>query len=254
MSTPISDVLRPDGRLLVRPTGEWTAQAAADAAELATRRRVPALAHIDARATVQAAALTAAGFVESRREAVVAISVEAALEALADVHLPPDLRLRSAAEVDEDGLRLLDDALRQDVPGTSGWRSTSEEFRDHTFADPDFDARTYLVAIDGMSGEYVGLVRIWMGPRGSRLGMVGVRREQRRRGIASALIAEALRAVHVTGVAEVTMTYDLKNDASKAIAERLGGRLLGTDVELVYEPGPPRAGSGHRRKEPARVR
>jgi ribosomal protein S18 acetylase RimI-like enzyme len=254
MSTRISDLLRPDGRLLVRPAAEWTAQAAADAAELATRRRIPALAHIDARATAQHAALTAAGFVESRREAVFAISVEAALEALADAPLPADVRLRSAAEVDEDRLRLLDDELRQDVPGTSGWRSTPEEFRDHTFADPDFDPRTYLVAIDGTSGEYVGLVRIWMGSRGSRLGMVGVRREQRRRGIASALIAEALRAVRSAGVAEVTMTCDLMNEGSTAIAERLGGRLLRTNVELVYEPGAQRGGSVHRRKEPSRVR
>jgi predicted acetyltransferase len=254
MSTRISDLLRPDGRLLVRPAGEWTAQAAADVAELATRRRVPALAHVDARATVQRTALTAAGFVESRREAVIAISVGTALEALGDAPLPADVRLRSAAEVDEDGLRLLDDELRQDVPGTSGWRSTPEEFREQTFADPDFDPRTYLVAIDGTSGEYVGLVRIWTGRRGSRLGMVGVRREQRRRGIASALIAEALRAVRAAGVAEVTMTYDLKNDASKAIAERLGGRLLSTTVELVYEPGPLPAASAPRREEGARVR
>jgi ribosomal protein S18 acetylase RimI-like enzyme len=254
MSTRISDLLRPDGRLLVRPAAEWTAQAAAAAAELATRRRVPALAHIDVRATVQHAALTEAGFVESRREAVFAISVEAALEALADAPLPAVVRLRSAAEVDEDRLRLLDDELRQDVPGTSGWRSTPEEFRDHTFADPDFDPTTYLVAIDGTSGEYVGLVRIWMGPRGSRLGMVGVRREQRRRGIASALIAKALRAVRSAGVAEVTMTCDLMNEGSKAIAERLGGRLLRINVELVYQPGPHRAGSVHRRKEPSRVR
>jgi predicted acetyltransferase len=254
MSTRISDVLRPDGRLLVRPAAEWTPQAATAAAELATRRRVPALAHVDARATVQHAVLTAAGFVESRREAVVAISVEAALEALADAPLPADVRLRSAADVDEDRLRHLDDALRHDVPGTSGWRSTPEEFRDHTFVDPDFDPRTYLVAIDRTSGEYVGLVRIWMGSQGSRLGMVGVRREQRRRGIASALIAKALRAVRSTGVGEVTMTYDLMNDASKAIAERLGGRLLSTNVELVYEPGLQRAGSAHPRKEPSRVR
>jgi ribosomal protein S18 acetylase RimI-like enzyme len=254
MSTPISDLLRPDGRLLVRPATEWTAQAAAAAAELARRRGVSALAHVDARATDQRSALTAAGFVESRREAVVAISVEAALDALADAHLPEDVRLRSAAEVDEDRLRVLDDELRQDVPGTSGWRSTPEEFRDHTFADPDFDPRAYLVAIDDSSGEFVGLVRIWMDPRGSRLGMVGVRREQRRRGIASALIAEALRAVHSKGVTEVTMTVDVTNAASGAIARRLGARRLATNVELVHEPAARPSDLARSGKEPPRVR
>jgi ribosomal protein S18 acetylase RimI-like enzyme len=245
MSTRISDHLRPDGRLLVRPAGEWTAQAAADAAALATRREVPALAHIDARATAQHRALASAGFVESRREAVVAFPVEAALRALGDARPPAGIVIRSTADVDEDGLRLLDDELRQEVPGTSGWRSTPQEFRDDSVADPDFDPRTYLVAVDRESGEYVGLVRIWMGGRGPRLGLVGVRRGQRRRGIASALIAQALRAVRSTGATEVTTTYDVTNDAARAFAERLGCRVLRTHVELVHD--------ARRKKEVSRV-
>jgi GNAT superfamily N-acetyltransferase len=236
MNAPISDLLRPDGRLLVRTDGEWTPEAAADAAELAKRRRVPALAHIDEHADVEHAALVRAGFAESRREAVVAISVESALEALGGAALPAGVQLRSAADVDEDRLRLLDDQLRQDIPGTSGWRSTPEEFRDHTFADPDFDPRTYFVAVDEESGEYLALVRIWMSPRGPRLGMIGVRREHRRRRIASALLAHVLRAVHSTGATEVTTEYDLTNDASRTLVERLGVSRVGVQVELVYEP------------------
>jgi RimJ/RimL family protein N-acetyltransferase len=236
MSTGISDVLRPDGRLLVRSAEAWTSEAAADAAELAKRRRVPALAHIHEQNSAEHAVLIAAGFAESRRQAVVAIPLERALAALRGAALPAGVDLRSAADVDEDRLRLLDDELRQDVPGTSGWRSTPEEFRDHTFADPDFDPRTYLVAVDRDSDDYLGLVRVWMTPRGPRLGMVGVRRERRRQGIASALVANALEAVEATGATEVTMEYDLENVASRTLAERLGARRLGTEVELVYEP------------------
>lgn len=232
----ITDLLRPDGRLLVRSIEGWTAEAAASAVEVAHGRGAPALAHIDGEASAEHAALVAAGFAESRRQAHVAISVEQALDILAGATPPPGIELVSAADVDEDRLRLLDDELREDVPGTSGWRSTPEEFREHTFVDPAFDPRTYLVAVDGESGEYVGLVRIWMNPGGPRLGLVAVRREHRRRGIASALVVRALEAVRASGASEVTTEYDLENDAARTLFERLGVRRLGIRIELVYEP------------------
>lgn len=244
MSIQIVNVLRPDGRLLVRAAGDWTAEAAAEAAELASRRHVTALAHVDGRDSAERDVLVAAGFADSRRQAVVALPLEDALASLAGATLPPDIEARSAVEVDEHRLRLLDDELRQDIPGTPGWRSTPEEFRDHTFADPAFDPRTYLVAVERRSDQYVGLVRIWMNPDGPRLGAVGVRRGYRRRGIASALIARALEAVRTTGAPDVTTEYDVENVAARTLAERLGARQLGTRIELVYEPG----------KEPSGVR
>lgn len=236
MSAHVRDVVRPDGRLLVRAAGEWTAEAAAVAAALASRRGRTALAHIDAEAIPEQQALAAAGFAVSRREAAVVFPVEQALEALGAPAPPVGIELHSADEVDEDRLRLLDDELRQDVPGTSGWRSTPEEFRENTFADPDFDPQTYLVAVDTASGEYLGLVRVWMTPGKPRLGMIGVRRGHRRRGIASALLARALEAVRASGGTEVTTEYDHENSASRSLLERLGARLLGTQLELVYEP------------------
>ena len=244
MSTHISDLLRPDGRLLVRSSAGWTAEAAADAARLAERRAASALAHIDEESSAEHAVLLAAGFVESRRQAVVAISVDPALVALGGAALPPGIELRSAADVDEDRLRLLDDELREDTPGTSGWRSTPEEFREHTFADPAFDPKTYLVAVDGESGDYVGLVRIWMNQGGPRLGLIAVRREHRRRGIASALVARALEAVRAMGASEMTLEYDLENDASRTLFERLGACRLGIRIEFVYEPQKDTTGVG----------
>lgn len=236
MNAPISDLLRPDGRLLVRTEGEWTSETAAGAAAVARKVGAPALAHIGEEDAAERAALVTAGFAESRREAVVAISIEGALEALSHAALPAGVEVRSAADVDEDRLRLLDNELRQDVPGTCDWRSTPEEFRDQSFNDPEFNPRTYLVAVDAASDEYVGIVRIWMRRPRPRLGFVGVRRERRRQGIASVLIAHALRAVERTGATEVTTEYDLTNDASRTLLERLGARRIGTEVELVYEP------------------
>jgi RimJ/RimL family protein N-acetyltransferase len=236
MNTQITDLVRPDGRLLVRTEGEWTSETAAGAAAVARKVGAPALAHIGEEDAAERAALVAAGFAESRREAVIAISVEQALDALGDADLPVGVELRSAADVDENKLRLLDNELRQDVPGSSGWESTPDEFRDQSFNDPEFDSRTYLVAVDAASDEYIGIVRIWMKRTPPRLGFVGVRREYRRRGIGTALLAGALQAVHATGATEVTTEHDLTNEASTAIAERLGGRRTGVTVELVYEP------------------
>jgi RimJ/RimL family protein N-acetyltransferase len=234
-SNYVREHVRPDGHCLVRSAGAWTHEGAAEAVEHARRREAPALAHVDERETDQLAALAQAGFVVARREARVVFEIERGLEVLEDASLPAGLSIRSAADVAETELRLLDDELRQDVPGTSGWRSTPEEFREHTFADPAFDPRTYLVAVD-RDRRLIGLVRIWMNPDGPRLGMLGVRREHRRRGIGAALLAEALRAVQAAGAAEVTSEHDLENRASSAMAERLGARRIGVTLELVYEP------------------
>lgn len=231
----LSTLTRPDGRCLVRPGGSWSPIAATVAAALAERRGLPVLANVPEDDASALAVLTDAGFVVSRREAVIAFDVAAALDALAGVELPAGIDARSAADVDEDTLRLLDDELRQDIPGADGWRSTPEEFREHTFADSEFDPRTYLVAVD--PAGLVGLVRIWMNRDVPRLGMVGVRRPYRRRGIGAALVRLALGPVAETGADFVTAEYDLTNDASAALFRRLGARRLGVTVELVFDVG-----------------
>lgn len=233
----LSGMLRPDGRMQVRPEGFWTSAAARRAVEVAETAGTPVLAHVPDHALAECAVLADAGFAIARREAVIVFEVETALAAIAGLPLQPGVDIRSAADVDEDQLRLLDDELRQDVPGSSGWKSTPEEFREHTFADPAFDPRTYLVAVVGEPGPLIALVRVWMNLSGPRLGLVGVRREYRRRGIASALLACALQAVAATGATTVTAEHDLANRASAMLAARLGARRLDTTLELVYEPG-----------------
>ncbi len=96
-------------------------------------------------------------------------------------------------------LRLLDDALRGDIPGTGGWRSTPEEFAEETLDARAFNPPTYLVAVTQDTGECIGLVRIWMNRSGPRIGMFGVLRAYRRRGIALALLARCLVAARDIG-------------------------------------------------------
>ena len=108
-------------------------------------------------------ACAAAGFAEHRRESYFRIPTNLAASGLAGVTLSDELDLLSAADADIGRLRLLDDALRQDVPGADGWRWDPDEFRAETFG-RSFDPATYLVA-ERANGEYAGLVRVWMSRR-----------------------------------------------------------------------------------------
>ncbi len=66
------------------------------------------------------------------------------------------MRAPRADEVEGSRLRLLDDELRQDVPGTDGWRWTPEGFRtenDPPQSDPAVASRTLL---EGLGGTVVG--------------------------------------------------------------------------------------------------
>ena len=78
----------------------------------------------------------------------------------------------TAGRVEEEQLRLLDDLLRQEVPGTGGWKWNAEGFRAETYESSDFDLATYLVALtDGRDGSGIG--RVWMrGPVGAFVELV----------------------------------------------------------------------------------
>jgi ribosomal protein S18 acetylase RimI-like enzyme len=197
---------------------------------------VTVIATVDARDDAGRGVLAEAGFTEARRESIVELSIDRVLEAFCEARLPPGISVRSAVEVDVDRLRALDDELRGDVPGTSGWRSSPAEFRANTFDDPAFDPATYLVAVADDSGEYVGLARVWMNPGMPRIGMVGVHQAHRRRGIGAALLVHALTAAGAAGGTRVTTEFDVTNAASRALAEGAGAEVVGAAVELAYSP------------------
>jgi ribosomal protein S18 acetylase RimI-like enzyme len=182
------------------------------------------------------------GFVPNRCESTYAIRTADACEALTGADLPAGYDVLRADEVVPERLRLLDDALRQDVPGSDGWRWEAGAFDDETFASAAFDPATYLVAFERGTGEYVGIVRVWNNPAGPRLGFIGVLPEHRRRGIARALLARVFAALAERGAAHVTTEVDDTNLASTALMKTLGARPTGGAVELVRRAG--RAGRG----------
>jgi ribosomal protein S18 acetylase RimI-like enzyme len=127
-------------------------------------------------------------------------------------------------DVDEDRLRLLDDELRQDTPGSDGWVWPAEDFHDETYDAPSI----YLVAAD-----YAGICRVWLDKSPPRLGFVGVRREHRREGLARKLVTAALGQAAALGHERVTAEVDEANAASQALFRSFGARRIGGFVELV---------------------
>ena len=173
-----------------------------------------------------------AGFAVHRRESYYRIPTDPAVTRLASAVLPAGLDVLSAADADITRLRLLDDALRQDVPGSKGWQWDAEEFHAETFS-PFFDPATYLIAADQASGQYAGLVRIWRNRVGPRLGLIATLAQYRRRGVARALLGQAFAVLAARGAASVTGEADDTNLPSVSLLTGLGARRYGGTVELV---------------------
>ena len=183
------------------------------------------------------AACAQAGFAVHRRESYYRIPTDPVVTGLAGAVLPAGLDVLSAAAADITRLRLLDDALRQDVPGSGGWRWDAEEFRAETFS-PFFDPATYLVAVDRAGGEYAGLVRIWRNRAGPRLGLIAMLAQYRGRGVARALLGQAFTVLAARGDTSVVGEVDDTNVASVSLLTGLGARRYGGNVELIRrQPG-----------------
>ena len=217
---------RPDGRCFVfgEPDGQLPlgpAYATADEADEARRE-----------------ALERLGFGVHRRELDLRLPTDPTAWNVSVAEPPPGVAFVRADRVEEGRLRLLDDLLRQDVPGTDGWQWSPEGFRDETYESADFDPATYLVALDE-SGEEIGLARVWMRGSGPRLGLIGVRANWRRRGIASALLAAVLTEVGSRGLPELRTEVDETNVASHELLFGFGPRTVGASLELVRKASRP---------------
>lgn len=176
----------------------------------------------------------ALGFVAASREQTYVIPVKSAVAALGGAEFPAGVTAISPDTADLDRLRLLDDELRHDVPGTAGWRWSPDAFRDETFG-PQYDPALYAVAVEG--NDYIGIARVWNRLPRPRLGMIGVTRPHRRRGVASALLARVLDVLHQRGITELTAEVDVTNVGSNTLMARLGGRVVGVSVDLVKDLG-----------------
>jgi GNAT superfamily N-acetyltransferase len=160
-------------------------------------------------------ACTQAGFAVHRRESYYRIPADRAVAGLAGAVLPAGLDVVSAADADITRLRLLDDALRQDVPGSEGWRWDAEQFRAETF------------------------------------GLIATLAQYRRRGIARALLGQAFAVLAAREDTSVASEVDDTNVASVSLLTGLGARRYGGNAELIRRQPGRSARSGPEKRRPS---
>ncbi|GAA4987942.1 hypothetical protein GCM10025734_13300 [Kitasatospora paranensis] len=136
-----------------------------------------------------------------------------------------------AGEAEEGPLRELDGALRAEVEATVGWQAMPAEILPRPHGTTVLYPSKYAVAVE--DGRYVGLVRVAPLTRQPRIGLIAVRAGHHRRGIARALLAEVLGALHRSGTATASAEVNESNQAATALFEGIGARRTGSNLELV---------------------
>jgi ribosomal protein S18 acetylase RimI-like enzyme len=168
-----------------------------------------------------------AGFTTRRREWEYAVPTDPGATGLDSAPPPPGVTIKALGTAEEALLRALDRTIRDEVAAGPGWPDMPAE----VLASPVLDPSKYAVAAQG--GQYVGLLRIAMVTRLPRIGLIAVRAECQRRGIARALLAHALGALHHVGKETASAEVTESNVAATALFEGIGARRTASSLELV---------------------
>ena len=172
-----------------------------------------------------------AGFTIARREWEYLVPTDPGITGLDAVQAPPGVTVLPVGAAQETALRAVDRTIRDEVAATVGWQSMPAEVlplpRGVTVVDPS----KYAAA--AQDGKYVGLLRLATMTRQPRIGLIAVVADRQRRGIARALLAEALGSLHRAGIQTAAAQVDESNEAALALFEGVGARRAGSNLELV---------------------
>jgi len=138
-----------------------------------------------------------AGFTTRRREWEYLVPTDPRVTGLGSVLPPSGVTTVAVGEAEEGPLRTLDRVIRDEVEATVGWQEMPAEVLPRPDGATLLDPSKYAVA--AQSDQYVGLVRVVPVARQPRIGLIAVRADLRRRGIARALLAQVLGSLHAAG-------------------------------------------------------
>jgi ribosomal protein S18 acetylase RimI-like enzyme len=167
-----------------------------------------------------------AGFTGSRREYEFVVPTDQAI-----IRAPSDVVIAGA---EEEPLRLLDKAIRDEVEAGVGWQTMPAEVLPWQGGTRPMDPSKYTVAL--RDGRYVGFVRVATRTRRPRIGLVAVLAAEQSKGIGRALLTQVLLALHRSGFDAVTAEIDESNQPALALFESLGAQRTGTTLELINRP------------------
>jgi ribosomal protein S18 acetylase RimI-like enzyme len=172
-----------------------------------------------------------AGFTVRRREWEYVVPTDPQVTGLGSAPPPSDVTIVGVGEAREDPLRELDRVIRDEVEATVGWQEMPAEVLPRPAGVTLVDPSRYAVA--AQSGGYVGLVRVAPVTRRPRIGLIAVRSDRHRRGIARALLAHVLESLHRRGIETASAEVNESNGAAMALFESVGARRASSNLELV---------------------
>ncbi|MEV6274320.1 GNAT family N-acetyltransferase [Nocardia sp. NPDC051832] len=211
---------RPDGRLFLS-IDSWHAEVFDRlAATVLADLPVPLYTVVDEADHDLISSWKRAGFTISRRDWDYHLPTDPAVTGLDPTTPPTGVVILDHGAAEADPLAELDRALRAE----SGTALPVEVLC------PPLDPSTHVVAAH--PAGYVGLCRVQR-IRVPRIGLVAVRAGARRRGIARALLAQALGALHGSGIEFAYVEVSEANTAATALFRGLGARPLSSCVEMV---------------------
>jgi ribosomal protein S18 acetylase RimI-like enzyme len=218
---------RPDGRMFVS-IDAWHG-AAFDRLATAMLAALPRPLHtvVDLAEGDLTAQWQRAGFTARRREWEYAVPTDPRVTGLDSALAPPGVTIRAFGSAQPAPLRALDRTIRAEVEGGPGWQDMPAE----VLTRPVLDPLNYAVA--AQHNQYVGLLRIAAVTRLPRIGLVAVLAGHQRRGIARALLAHTLGALHHLGKESASAEVTESNLAATALFETIGARRTGGNLELV---------------------
>jgi ribosomal protein S18 acetylase RimI-like enzyme len=172
-----------------------------------------------------------AGFTVRRREWDYAVPTDPRVTGLDAARTPPGITILPAGEAAEAPLSALDRVIRDEVEIAVGWDSMPAEVLPRPSGAAVLYPERYAVA--ARSDRYVGLVRVTPLPRRPRIGLIAVRADEQRHGIARALLAHVLGVMHEAGTAVTAADIDESNRAAAALFEGVGASRVARSLELV---------------------
>ena len=171
------------------------------------------------------------GFTTRRREWEYLVPTDPRVTGLDTVRPPSGVTIVPAGEAGEGPLRALDRAVREEVEASVGWQEMPAEVLPRPHGITVLDPSKYAVA--ARSGQYVGLLRLAPVLRQPRIGLIAVRSDQHRCGVARALLAQVLGSLHSSGIRAASADVNESNKAATALFEGVGARRASSNLELV---------------------
>jgi hypothetical protein len=150
-----------------------------------------------------ARALRRAGFLPVRTETLWRLPVAA----IPTIPARAEHQMVSVTELAPEAVAVLDNAIRDDIPGTSRWLGTGAQLTE-SLDDSDFDPALYLIARHPRTGSLDGLVRVWNRYPEPRLGCIGVTTPWRRTSLALKLLQNIAATLRARGVTHITAETD----------------------------------------------